>query len=132
MPKTAATGQGYGENKAQLDAQRAVPMGSPPVAGAPAGPPGPLPDHIPLPGALGDLLGPSQDPNEHVMNGSHLGPGAGPEALGLAQPGQLDPNDAKTFARWLPALQEIASRPDSSAGTRQLVRMIKSRISQVG
>jgi hypothetical protein len=125
QPISATPGQAYGAAGAQLAAQRAVPMGSPDVAGQPA--PGPLPSHIPMPGQLGDLLGESQDPNEHVMNGSALGPGAGPEALGLA-PGQSTQMDVQKLIAWLPALEHIANGPNASDLTRQMVRIIKMNV----
>lgn len=61
QPITAPTGQAYGERKAQVDAQRAIPLPqAPPV--------------VPL-GA------PSQRPAEPVTSGLPVGPGPGPEAL---------------------------------------------------
>lgn len=124
QPATAAPGQPYGAAGAQLAAQQALPMGTPQVAG---GMPGPLPSHIPMPGQLGDLLGDSQNPDEHVMNGSPMGPGAGPEALGMA-PGQSTQMDVNKIAGWLPALEHMANGPNSSDLTRQLVRTIKMNL----
>lgn len=120
VPIAAPTGGQYGSAKASLDAQRAVPVASPPVGGLP----GPIPDHIPQPGQLGDLFADSTDPSEHVMNGSSLGPGAGPEAFGLA-PGQSTEMDVNKIIGWLPALEHIANGPNSSDLTRQMVRAIK-------
>lgn len=124
LPVTAAKGQPYGAAGAQMSAQQAVPMGTPSVAGGPPAAPGPLPDHIPQPGQLGDLFGESTDPSEHVMNGSALGPGAGPEAFGMG-PGQSTTMDVNKIIGWLPALEHIANGPNSSDLTRQLVRTIK-------
>lgn len=57
----APTGLPYGEHKAQIDAQRA----------------------LPLPDNLTPLDAPTQRPTEHVMTGAPMGPGSGPEILGL-------------------------------------------------
>jgi hypothetical protein len=126
IPKATATGQAYGAAKAQMDAQSAVPMGTPEVA--PASFQG-LPPEVPRPGAMGDLFADSTAPDEHVMNGATLGPGLGPAALGIRGAGDPDPEDLVKMARWLPALEEIANRPTSTTAMRQVVRTLKSRIS---
>lgn len=127
MPVEAAPGQAYGEAKAQMDAQRAVPMGTPEVAPpAFAG----RPETMAAPGSLGDLFADSTEPGEHVMSGATMGPGAGPDAFGFG-PGHVDPADLDKALRWLPALEEIANRPGSTAATRNVVRMLKARVSMV-
>lgn len=139
QPVTVATGQAYGQAGAQRAAQTAVPVGTPglpnaPQAGGPANTPPPqaqgpitgLPPGLAAPGSLGDVLGPSQNPGEHVMNGSALGPGAGPAAVGLGQG-----PDMATLLRWLPALEQMANRPSASPATKSLVRQIKSNVSLV-
>ena len=72
QPVTAPTGQAYGERKAQVDAQRAIPLPqAPPV--------------VPL-GA------PTQRPQEPLTAGLPVGPGPGPEALApMAPPPQEAP-----------------------------------------
>lgn len=124
-PISAAPGQGYGERKAQEDAQRAVPMGTPEIApeaaftGRPAG--------MPPPGAMGDLFADSTRPDEDVMNGAALGPGLGPDAFGTY--GQdAARQDSQQLAKYLPALEEIANRPGSSSAMRHLVRSLKGAI----
>lgn len=68
-PRTAPVaripGQGYGQQAEQVAAQQQVPMGVPSV-------PPPIP-----------LDAPSQRPNEPITHGLPVGPGAGPEALGM-------------------------------------------------
>lgn len=128
MPISAVPNQPYGAAGAQLDAQRAVPMGTPDVASAQFQG---RPPETPPPGSMGDLFADSTNPGEHVMNGAALGPGLGPQALGIRGPGEPDPEDLVKMARWLPALEEIASRPSSTTAMRQVVRTLKSRISQV-
>lgn len=90
LPAQAVPGGPYGSSKAQLDAQRALPMASPtppPPAAAPAGPPSPvaapagLPDGVPAPGTLPALDAPTERPGEHLMTGVGAGPGPGPEVL---------------------------------------------------
>lgn len=65
QPVRTAPGQPYGAATAQAQAQQAVPM-----AGAPQ---------------VLSLHAPTQRPDEHVMTGSPMGPGAGPEALATPQ-----------------------------------------------
>lgn len=88
---TAATGQPYGQAGQQIAAQRAVPLPSAPpppspAAAAPAGgeaaPPPPPPP---------DPYRPTERPNEHVMTGLPVGPGAGPEALPIQPSSSTDP-----------------------------------------
>ena len=85
LPRTAATGQQYGQATAQMQAQSAVPMGSPTPptpaggAGVAQGPSAPL---IPL-------TAESARPDEVVQTGLAQGPGPGPEVLG----GMVDDDD---------------------------------------
>lgn len=130
LPVTAAKGQPYGEAGAQMSAQQAVPMGSPSVAGGPPAAPGPLPAGVPQPGGLGDMFADSQNPDEHVMNGSALGPGAGPEAFGLGPQATSDADVAR-LAAWIPSLEAIANRPGSTDTTRQIVRSLKAKVSML-
>lgn len=96
VPATAAPGQQYGAETAQLQSQQAVPIGNgdltPAGAGAsptpPAGPqqggPPPvtgLPAGLPPPGSMPPLTGPTDRPDEHLMTGVNAGPGPGTEAL---------------------------------------------------
>ena len=104
LPMRTAPGQTYGARKAQLDAQRLVPMGAPPSglpqgmasgpSPAPQGPQGPPgqqggpalgPGQWPAPGDAGDLMRPTERPNEPVTAGAKLGAGPGPESLPAPQ-----------------------------------------------
>jgi hypothetical protein len=87
LPAQAATGQPYGAAGAQLAAQKAVPMGTPPVpgpmptggapmGGAPMGDPNTPPP--PGPGELPGLTDPTNRPGEPVTHGLPFGPGGGP------------------------------------------------------
>lgn len=84
LPAKVAPGQTYGAAGAQLAAQQIIPMATPSApspadlqgAAQPAGPPPPRPD----------FGRPTDRPDEPVTAGLSTGPGAGPEALGLAPP----------------------------------------------
>lgn len=101
---TAATGQPYGRAGQQIAAQRAVPLPSAPPAPAPqpgTAPAGPPPD----------LFRPTERPNEHVMTGLPVGPGAGPEALPLQTSPMGDPTaiQIRAMLRADPTNQELAN-----------------------
>lgn len=98
QPVRTAPGQVYGAAGQQAQAQQAIPLpaqspppgpSGPPAAG---GAPAPSPSGAALgggvsPGDLGALHAPSQRPNEPLTAGLPTGPGPGPEAVGLAGPG---------------------------------------------
>lgn len=73
-------GQPYGAASEQAQAQAAVPPQSPP--GPPGAPPAAGPPPIP-PGGLGAFNRPTERPGEPLTSGLGMGPGAGPEALGM-------------------------------------------------
>ena len=72
IAKTVVPGQTYGEGARQMEAQRAVPMGTP-VAPEPA-------NFVPA-GGYGALDRPTERPFEPVTAGNPLGVGPGPEVL---------------------------------------------------
>jgi hypothetical protein len=133
MPVTAPQGGQYGSGQASMDAQRAVPMGTPQIAGgggeaggggqaAFTGPP----PGMPAPGSLGDLFADSQNPAEHVMNGAAMGPGVGPAQLGIDPDAKLRQEDLAALAVWVPMVQEMVNRTGGSPQTRQFLRAILS------
>jgi hypothetical protein len=69
----AATGQTYGKATEQMNAQRAVPMGTPPTE-----------VQRPVPGTLGSLTRPTERPMEPITAGANFG--AGPSAVGAGIP----------------------------------------------
>jgi len=71
----AATGQTYGKATQQMNAQRAVPMGTPPTE-----------VQRPVPGTLGSLTRPTERPMEPITAGAPFGAGIGPVAAGIPQP----------------------------------------------
>lgn len=67
----------------------------------------------------------SQEPNTPVTDGANFGPGADSSSLGLKAP---DAQSNAQLASWLPALEFLASKPDSSIQARALVRSIKAML----
>lgn len=132
MPMSAVKGQPYGANKAQMDSQRAVPMGTPPLAPA-GGPPQAmpaLPEGVPAPGSMGDLFAPSTNPAEDVMSGADMGPGHGPEAFGFDE-ASMTASDMDYVSKYLPGLEEAANR-NGDDPARQIVRLLKARLPMPG
>lgn len=77
VAKMTAKGQTYGQATQQMRAQEAVPMASSPTDVAPTPPP------TPAPGSLGDFGRATERPDEPATFGSMVGPGPGPEVLGI-------------------------------------------------
>ena len=75
MAIQAATGQTYGKATEQMNAQRAVPMGTPPTE-----------VQRPVPGTLGSLTRPTERPMEPITAGAPFGAGMGPVGAGIPQP----------------------------------------------
>ena len=71
----AATGQTYGKATEQMNAQRAVPMGTPPTE-----------VQRPVPGTLGSLTRPTERPAEPITAGAPFGAGPNPISAGMPQP----------------------------------------------
>jgi hypothetical protein len=67
----------------------------------------------------------TQQPDTPVTDGAGLGPGAGPEALGLTP--QSD-DDMQRLIQYLPVLEHMSSQPNSSKAARNLVRELKGRL----
>lgn len=84
LPQSAATNQPYGRAGQQLASQKIVPMAPSPIAAAP--PAAPSQPMVRPPGASGPFDRPTERPREPVTAGLPVGPGPGPEALGLGPP----------------------------------------------
>ena len=87
-PISAVPNQEYGKVTEQLNAQRAVPIGTPPgpqVAQAPTVPLTQPTSAAVQPGSL-PFLHPTNRPDEPVTAGLPFGPGPGPESVARAQP----------------------------------------------
>lgn len=112
LPATAVPARQYGDRTAQLAAQRAIPMAAPPTAPGPAlAAPAPT---APPPGSFGDILRPTEHPDEPVTAGAPLGPGPGPEAIG-GGPGDLVADRIRQLYMLEPTeeLREILEELDS-------------------
>jgi hypothetical protein len=79
VARQTAPGQTYGAGAEQMRAQQAVPMGGPPTSAAPQ--PMQNPETGLAPGSLGDMLRPSERPDEPITSGLPIGEGPGPESL---------------------------------------------------
>ena len=74
----AATGQTYGKATEQMNAQRAVPMGTPTTE---------VPQvQRPVPGTLGSLTRPTERPAEPITAGANFGAGPNAFAAGIPLP----------------------------------------------
>jgi len=119
----AAAGQAYGERKAQMDAQRALPL----PQGAPApsttgggGAPAPRVDPAAAALAAAASMAPPEPPpwaagpvDENIHAGLRSGPGPGPEALGIRAPRRAPVADmllAMARATGDPRFAELAQR----------------------
>ncbi len=111
----------YGEQKAYQALQAGAPMASSPdLSGM---------DFSSMFGNPGDRVTPlnaeSAQPGVPVTDGASLGAGAGVEAMQFSNP---DEKSRAKLAAWLPALEHLANRPDSSSNARAMVRRIKATV----
>ena len=74
------------------------------------------------------LYAPTERPNEPVTTGIPLGPGAGPEVLGINQPVVDTTSDKQRLISYLPALEVIAQSPSSTQAFRNYVRILKANL----
>lgn len=114
----------YGEEQAYMDAQRAAGLSLAPGVLTPSAGGGGMVS--PSPGAAAPFNAPSQYPDMPVTSGSPLGPGPGPEALGLMSDQQLIEEDRRTLAEYLPMLEYLANMPTALPSLRAQVRKIKN------
>lgn len=126
------TGQAYGARQATEQSLKVVPIAgaSGPGGGGsqPPSPPGPIDAATNMPPPQGGLGAPTARPNEPVTAGLPVGAGPGPE--GIPQPiapSGPDP-DLMLWQKWLPALDIMASQPDSSSQLRQWYRRVRSQM----
>lgn len=119
IPKSAPTGMPYGENKKLMDAQSAVPMGSPEMAvAAPSDPNIALEQQIasaPAPEKVLPLSAPSEFPDEDISQGL------------LPQQGkQVDPDITKLKTTYLPLFMQEAGNPNAPAMFRDFVKWLNN------
>jgi hypothetical protein len=73
------------------------------------------------------LYAPSERPDEPITTGIPMGPGAGPEVLGINNSIDTDEDRARMVS-YLPALEVLAASPDSSQAFRNYVRQIRANL----
>lgn len=111
----------YGEQQQFTADQQGAPLAK---AQPPAGPTPPSGG----PPSLTPLNAPSQRPDEPVTSGAAVGPGVGPEALGLPTPDKIRSEDAEKLRAYLPVLIERAADPDSTPSFRNWVRLVRAEL----
>jgi hypothetical protein len=108
----------YGEAQEFRTNQQAAPMAASAGGGQVSAPP-PV---DPTAGVVG-FGAPSQMPDQPVTAGADAGLGPDSSALGIPDPSKADIENLK---RVLPALELVASGPNSSQATRNVVRRLRS------
>ncbi len=142
-PRQGTPGQAYG-NRTDLQGPAAAGAGGssrpygaggsappslplPEGPSAPGGAPAPPASPMPTPGGHGPLSRPSEAPGEPITAGAGFGPGPGPGARGALAPGAMGPTpDMQALAQYLPVLELLAMRPNTSNKVRNLVRKMKA------
>lgn len=119
QPVRTPTGMPYGEARQLARLQQAAPLAATDNNSGGASAEAARPNVIPF-GA------PTQEPGVPVTNGAALGPGAGPEALGIPD---APSEDLRALLGYLPVWEFMASQPGASSASRNLVRQLKSMIS---
>lgn len=111
----------YGEQAEYQEIQAGARMGSPSAAAG--GSPAAGVD----PSGLVPLDAPTGRPDEPVTAGAPVGPGVGPEAIGLG-PGARKQADMQQLRAYLPVLIAQANRPDSTREFRNFVRRLRAEM----
>jgi hypothetical protein len=117
------TGMPYGENQDFNNLESSAPMAK--AVEAKPLPPSAI-DSAAQDRTVIPLHAPTQRPNEPVTTGAPIGPGAGPEALGLSN--QPDDNFRANLAMYMPALSFIAGRSETSPETRAVIRQLRDML----
>lgn len=118
------SGLPYGEGQQMMNIQQSAPMSGSSAAPSPsaamsAGPQVPV---VPL-GA------PSVRPGEPVTHGADAGPGPGMESLGLGAKDQAaNESFSAAIASYLPVLMFVASNPNTSADTRNVIMRLRDQV----
>jgi hypothetical protein len=122
QPLRYISGGTYGQGQELMNQQKGAAMAqapSPTVAAAQ-----PLASNLPQ---ATPLTAPSERPDEPVTTGIAMGPGAGPEALMLPQPGDTT-EDKQRMLSYLPVLESAALSPNSSQAFRNYVRVLRANL----
>lgn len=117
----------YGANQDFRTAESGAPMaGRMPMPSGPAPTAGGAPPPQSAPMDVTHFGAPSQNPNEPVTAGSPMGPGVGPEAMGLVpMDQQIQGKDLEMMRAYLPYLEWVANQPGASAASKAYVRQIR-------
>lgn len=120
QPIRIPTGGEYGDATQLMKLQQAAPLSATPGGNV---------DLSTLLGGGGQevtpLDAPTQMPGQPVTDGAALGPGAGPEALGLTPDADTD---MQRLLQYLPVFEHMAEQPGSSKSARNLVRQLKGML----
>lgn len=111
QPQMVASGNAYGERSAMEEIQGGAPMAGGGMSTAM------------LPG----LMDPSGRPDEPITAGAPMGAGIGPQAAGIQSDAEVTNEQLRPFVR---SLELMANMTGSNPETRQLVRILKARLSQ--
>ena len=119
------SGLPYGEGQAMMDIQNSAPMAAAPSieqSNMPSGLASAAASQQPIVG----LNAPTTRAGEPVTAGANAGPGPDMSVLGLGQQDQTaDNNYRATIATYMPALMFLASRPNVSSETRNVIRQLR-------
>lgn len=75
------------------------------------------------------LYAPTQRPDEPITTGVGIGPGAGPEVLGMMQqPTEDDTQFRAQIMEYLPVLSYVSQLPSASPETRKAIRQLRDSL----
>ncbi len=115
-PKMQLSDAAYGEQATFQEIQGGAQLGTSAGAGS-----APQPSLPPLVG----LDAPSQQPGVPVTSGADAGPGVGSDALGLLAAAKAD---SQHYAKYMPALMDIADRDDTAPSVRRAIRQLYANL----
>jgi hypothetical protein len=125
-----AAGGAYGEGQEFLDLQSSAAM----EKATPVRPASPAAIRNAMQGAQPNggiipLDAPTQNPDQPITHGADAGIGPGSEALGLNTATTVEDQAFKDrIASYMPALMAIASRPETSPETRNVIRQLRENM----
>lgn len=106
------SGLPYGEGQELMNIQQSAPMAA-----------------MSAPAPVIPLKAPSQRPEEPVTAGANAGPGPDMSSLGLGQQDvAADENFRAALASYMPVLAFIASRPNTSPETRNVIKQLRGML----
>ena len=128
QPARYVAGMPYGEGADFMDLQSMARMEQAPAAPSAAGARREVvqaADQSPIV----PLSAPSQMRDVPVTDGAAMGPGAGPEALGLDMANEVQNKAfANQIAQYMPVLMQVAANPNTSAETRDIIRQLRNML----